>query len=183
MPIITHVVEFLTELVRSGKILLSDDMKRWMGEVVCAMWLRLYRSKFRKDCWVTVQNHFGHCFDFSRFNFENWMRPDMDQDTFPVAIFAKALPPGIVKVFVVHEGQLLQCFTDFRHFLITGQLPGEYRKDGERLVTLKGLEQEFGERKARLPDKVVFMCLPSIMKQISCIGTTQHKGSVKQILS
>ena len=112
------------------------------------------------------------------------MRPDMDLDTFPVAIFAKALPPGIVKVFVVHEVQLLQCFTDFRHFLIIGQLPGEYRKDGERLVTLKGLEQEFGERKARLPDKVVFMCcLPSIMKQKSCIGTRQHKGSVKQILS
>ena len=47
MPIIAHVIEFLTELVQSGNILLSDDMKRWMGEVVCAMWQRLYRSKFR----------------------------------------------------------------------------------------------------------------------------------------
>ena len=28
MPIIAHVIEFLTELVQSGNILLSDDMKR-----------------------------------------------------------------------------------------------------------------------------------------------------------
>ena len=125
MPIIAHVIEFLTELVQSGNILLSDDMKRWMGEVVCAMWLQLYRSKFRKDCWVTVQNHFSPCFDFSRFNFENWMRPDMDPDKFPAETFAKALPSDFVKVFVVHEGQVLQCFSDFHHFLITGQLPGE----------------------------------------------------------
>ena len=28
MPIIAHVIDFLTELVQSGNILLSDDMKR-----------------------------------------------------------------------------------------------------------------------------------------------------------
>ena len=83
------------------------------------------------------------------------MRPDMDPAKFPAETFAKALPSDFVKVFVVHEGQVLQCFSDFRHFLITGQLPGEYRKDGERLVTLKCLEQEVGDRKASLLDKVI----------------------------
>ena len=47
------------------------------GGVVCAMWQRLYHSKFRKDCWVTVQKQFSLCFDLSRFNFPNWMRLDM----------------------------------------------------------------------------------------------------------
>ena len=79
----------------------------------------------------------------------------MDQDEFNVETFAKALPPEFVKIFAVHEGRVLQCFSDFRHFLITGQVPREYRQDTERLVTLKRPEQEVGDLKARLQDKVV----------------------------
>ena len=142
LPILMCVISFLEEWKCSSRQGIAfQEMRRWLGSIVAAIWICLLDAPFRDQIWVTVQETLGLLFDWT---VVDWSEFHSGHEPKKISLL---LPERFFRAHASMEENVLESFQDLRHRILTGQWPGETRLLEDRRVTYKQLRFELKDEK------------------------------------